>query len=375
MKAKYETIAETLKAEIGSGKFAGKKSLPSEGCLAQRFSVSRGTVRQALSKLCLSGIIESHRGSGYHFKTTTARTGRIGLLMPEITFTPFFQRLAHEVSVAAEKSGCSVFLGQEAGGTAAKRAQVVKSVARRFVKQGVDGVIFRPLVDDCLQKANRTVIDILQKAKVPVVLLDCDVCHVPMQSGLDVVGINHLSAGRSIAAHLLECGCRRIVFLQGGPPSVNRRNRLAGVAGEVVSAGGQWGDDSVVTLTGSDAAGVEQVLRLLAGGATPDALICGHDAFAVMLMKRLAASGRRVPQDIAIVGFDDDPCAALATPPLTTIHQPARRIAAEAVKTLAWRIDHPDAPPRNILVPASLVVRGSTVLQAHDFTLEKERSK
>ena len=366
MKSKYETIAETLRAEIGGGKFAGKKSLPSEGSLAQRFSASRGTIRQALSKLCLSGVIESRRGSGYHFRTTTARTGRIGLLMPEITFTPFFQRLAHEVSVAAEKSGCSVFLGQEAGGTAAKRAQVVKSVARRFVKQGVDGVLFRPLVDDCQQKANMAVIDILRKAKVPVVMLDCDVCHFPMQSGLDVVGINHLAAGRRIAAHLLECGREHIVFLLGGPASVNRRSRLAGVAGEVVSAGGRWGDDSVVTLSGSDAAGVEQVMKWLDGGAMPDALICGHDAFAVMLMKRLAASGRRVPQDIAIVGFDDDPCAALATPPLTTIHQPARRIAAEAVKTLAWRIDHPDAPPRNILVPASLVVRGSTALQTNN---------
>ena len=374
MKAKYETIAETLRAEIGSGKFAGKKSLPSEGSLARRFFASRGTIRHALSNLCLAGVIESRRGSGYHFRTKTVRTGRIGLLMPEITFTPFFQRLAHEVSVAAEKSGCSVFFGQDAGGTAAKRAQVVKSVARRFVKQGVDGVIFRPLVDECQQKANRAVVDILRKAKVPVVLLDCDVCHFPMKSGLDVVGINHLSAGRCIAAHLLECGCERIVFLQGGPASVNRRNRLAGVAGEVVSAGGRWGDDSVVSLTGNDETGVEQVMKLLDGRATPDALICGHDAFAVMLMKRLAASGRRIPQDIAIVGFDDDPCAALATPPLTTIHQPAQRIAAEAVKTLAWRIDHPDAPARNILVPASLVVRGSTARQAHDFT-QKEVNK
>ena len=375
MKAKYEIIAETLRTEIVSGKFVGMKCMPSEGSLARRFSASRGTIRHALSNLCLSGVIESRKGSGYYFRTTTVRTGRIGLLMPEITFTPFFQRLAHEVSVAAEKSGCSVFLGQEAGGTTEKRAQVVKSVARRFVKQGVDGVIFRPLVDDCMQKANMAVIDILRKAKVPVVLIDCDVCHFPKKSGLDVVGINHLSAGRSIAAHLLEIGCRQIVFLQGGPASVNRRNRLAGVAGEIVSAGVRWGDDSVVKLTGSDAAGVEKVMAMLDGGATPDALICGHDAFAAMLMKRLLASGRRVPQDIAVVGFDDDPCAALATPPLTTIHQPARRIAAEAVETLAWRIDHPDDPPRNILVPASLVVRGSTVLQPNDFTLKKETKK
>jgi len=79
-------------------------------------------------------------------------------------------------------------------------------------------------------------------------------------------------------------------------------------------------------------------------------------------MKRLVETGRRVPKDIAIVGFDDDPCARLATPSLTTVHQPARRIAAEAVKTLAWRIENPDAPPRRIFVPATLIERGSTDL-------------
>ena len=375
MSAKYENVASTILAEINVKKFASGK-LPSEEVLVRRFAVARGTVRKALDELQRKGVVESRKGSGYYLTARGLhRTNRIGLLMPEITFTPLFHRLAHEVSVFAEKSGISVFLGQGAGGTAAKRTQVAKSVARNFIKQGVDGVIFRPLVNDGLQKANLAIIDILQQARVPVVLIDCDVCHFPKQSGLDVVGINHLDAGRRIAAHLLKCGCRQIVFLQGGPPSVNRRDRLSGVAGEVVTAGARWDDESVVKLTGSDKEGVEQVMKVLSAGATPDALVCGHDAFAVMLMKRLAETGRRVPQDIAIVGFDDDPCAGLATPSLTTVHQPARQIAAEAVKTLAWRIENPDAAPRRIFVPATLIERGSTVLQPNDFTLKKETNK
>lgn len=370
MSAKYENVASTILAEINAKKFSSGK-LPSEEVLVRRFAVARGTVRKALDELQRKGVVESRKGSGYYLTARGLhRTNRIGLLMPEITFTPLFHRLAHEVSVFAEKSGISVFLGQGAGGTAAKRTQVAKSVARNFVKQGVDGVIFRPLVNDGLQKANIAIIDILRKAKVPVVLIDCDVCHFPKQSGLDVVGINHLDAGRHIAAHLLKRGCRQIVFLQGGPPSVNRRDRLSGVAGEVVTAGARWDDNSVVKLTGSDAEGVEKVVKILEDGATPDALICGHDAFAVMLMKRLVEKGIRIPEDIAIVGFDDDPCAGLATPPLTTVHQPARRIAAEAVKTLAWRIENPDAPPRRIFVPATLIERGSTDLN-HETIKEK----
>ena len=372
MSAKYENIASTILAEINARKFSSGK-LPSEEVLVRRFAVARGTVRKALDELQRKGVVESRKGSGCYLTARgRRRTNRIGLLMPEITFTPFFHRLAHEVSVFAEKSGISVFLGQEAGGTAAKRTQVVKSVARNFVKQGVDGVIFRPLVDDELQKTNLVVVDILKKAKVPVVLIDCDVCHFPEQSGLDVVGINHLDAGRRIAAHLLRCGCRKIVFLQGGPPSVNRRDRLSGVAGEVVTAGARWDDESVLKLRGSDDDGVEQVMKMLAAGATPDAFICGHDAFAVKLMNRLVETGRRVPEDIAIVGFDDDPCAGLATPSLTTVHQPAGRIAAEAVKTLAWRIENPDAPPRRIFVPATLVKRGSTNV-IHETAKETEK--
>ena len=362
MSAKYENVASTILAEINAKRFPSGK-LPSEEVLVRRFSVARGTVRKALDELQRHGVIESRKGSGYYLTTRGMhRTNRIGLLMPEITFTPFFHRLAHEVSVFAERSGISVFLGQEAGGTAEKRAQVAKFVARNLVKQGVDGVIFRPLVDDGLQKANLAVIDILRKAKVPVVLIDCDVCHFPKQSGLDVVGINHLDAGRRIAAHLLKCGCRQMVFLQGGPPSVNRRDRLSGVAGEVVAAGARWDDNSVVKLTGSDADGVKKVMKLLEDGATPDALICGHDAFAVMLMKRLFEKGIRVPEDIAIVGFDDDPCARLATPSLTTVHQSAKKIAAKAMKTLEWRIENPDAPPCRIFVSATLIERGSTDL-------------
>lgn len=372
MSAKYESVASTILAEINARKFSSGK-LPSEEVFVRRFSVSRGTVRKALDELQRQGVIESRKGSGYYLTTRgMRRTNRIGLLMPEITFTPIFQRLAHEVSVFAERSGISVFLGQETGGTAAKRTQVAKSIARNFVKQGVDGVIFRPLVDDGLQTANLAVIDILRKAKVPVVLIDCDVCHFPKQSGLDVVGISHLDAGRRIAEHLLKRGCRHIVFLQGGPPSVNRRDRLTGVAGEVVTAGARWDDESVVKLTGDDAAGVEKVIEILDGGATPDAFICGYDTFAVMLMNRLVETGRRVPKDIAVVGFDDDPCAGLATPSLTTVHQPAGRIAAEAVKTLAWRIENPDAPPRRIFVPATLIERGSTDID-HKTTKEKRK--
>ena len=77
-------------------------------------------------------------------------------------------------------------------------------------------------------------------------------------------------------------------------------------------------------------------------------------------MKTLAAIGKRVPRDVAVVGFDDESCARSSVPPLTTIRQPAQLIAETALKTLLARIRYPNNDPREILLDAPLIIRQST---------------
>ena len=88
--------------------------------------------------------------------------------------------------------------------------------------------------------------------------------------------------------------------------------------------------------------------------------MCGNDEQAILLAETLARLGKRIPDDVAVVGFDDIAAARTANPPLTTISQPVRKLAATAFKTLLARIRYPNNDPREILLDAPLVARRST---------------
>ena len=91
----------------------------------------------------------------------------------------------------------------------------------------------------------------------------------------------------------------------------------------------------------------------------PDAIICGNDQTAIGAMRELQAAGIRVPEDIAVVGFDDMRLSALLAPPLTTIRQPMRLLGERACSLLLQRIADPALPPRAELLPAELIIRES----------------
>ncbi|NLF98549.1 MAG: LacI family transcriptional regulator, partial [Lentisphaerae bacterium] len=97
-----------------------------------------------------------------------------------------------------------------------------------------------------------------------------------------------------------------------------------------------------------------------ASGMTPDAIVCGNDEEAAVLMPTLVALGKRIPDDVAVVGFDDVLCAQLCIPNLTTIHQPVELIAEAALGFLVSRIADAAMPAREVTIDAPLIRRGST---------------
>ena len=107
----------------------------------------------------------------------------------------------------------------------------------------------------------------------------------------------------------------------------------------------------------------------------PDAIICGNDTAAAYLKHTLDALGKRVPEDIMLAGFDDVQHATIMTPQLTTIHQPCDDIATMAVRTLLERISEPSLPPREIFLPAPLVVRRSTTSRERQTATKERQSK
>ena len=133
-------------------------------------------------------------------------------------------------------------------------------------------------------------------------------------------------------------------------------DRLFGLAGELALAGCEESVRRLDFAPGDEAA----VAALMRNRRRPDAIVCGNDEQAASLLETLARVGKRVPNDVAIVGFDDIELARSTIPPLTTVSQPVRKIAATAFKSLLARIRYPNNDPREILLDARLVVRRST---------------
>jgi len=138
--------------------------------------------------------------------------------------------------------------------------------------------------------------------------------------------------------------------------NANWGNRLFGLAGELALMGCE-GSVRQLDFGPGDEKALGTMMR---SRARPDAIVCGNDEHAATLIDTLNRIGRRVPDDIAVVGFDDIDVARTMTPPLTTIAQPVKKLAATAFKTLLARIRYPNNDPREILLDAPLVARKST---------------
>ena len=357
---KYLEIYASLKADIVNRVFAKGKRLPGEPELCRRFGTARNTVRQALDLLHRQGLIEKRKGEGTFITQRGERkTGLIGLLMPNFTSARFFNVLKKELEANAKGLGYRIAAETTATGTPRQIIDHVRTAARRLAVERVEGVIFRPHLDPLCTECNLEILHLFQNTETPVVLIDSDVATPPERSTCDLVAVDNIAAGRRIAAHLLDSGRRRIAFLMSGlsiGSNANWSNRLFGLAGEIAVQGI---DDGVQTLRfmPNDASALAALFR---SRKRPDAIVCGNDETACCLIETLAAIGKRIPDDVAVVGFDDDSCARASVPPLTTIRQPTPLIAKTALKTLLARIRYPNNDPREILLDAPLIARAST---------------
>ena len=187
---------------------------------------------------------------------------------------------------------------------------------------------------------------------VPVVLFNRTVRGLAISS----IACDNIEAGRTAANLLLDAGHVRPAFVSGSREATSNLDRHKGFADRVLERTGQEppfaGDEHAYEV------GAEAARRLLALPDPPDALFCASDALAFGALDALRALGRRVPEDLSVLGFDDIQAAAWAAFDLTTFHQPRRRMVAETVAALVARIEgHPPSPVR--LIPAELVRRGT----------------
>jgi GntR family transcriptional regulator, arabinose operon transcriptional repressor len=351
--SKHERIRQTLTDAIANGQYEPGQRLPSESELVKTFGASRPTVNRALRELQLAGVIERRAGSGSYVRADAAARGYLfGLLIPELGRTEIFEPICRGMADAQHASDHALLWGSSLADSANVEEQASQA-CRQLVAKKVSGVFFAPLELTPEKDAiNRRIAEVLDRAGIPIVLLDRDLVPYPERSPYDLVGIDNRRAGYTITSHLLKRGCRRLAFV-GRPrsaPTVDAR-----ISGYREALGGAGLEAHVFRIDPEDRPEVKRVLD----EARPDGFVCANDFTAAQLLKTLDALGISVPGDVRMVGFDDVKYASLLSVPLTTIHQPCADMGAVAVGAMLDRLRNPAMPPRDILLNFHVAVRSS----------------
>jgi LacI family transcriptional regulator len=313
-------------------------------------TVSEATRQRVRDAIAALGFVRNE--SARHLRAGRSRT--IGLVVLDIA-NPFFTDVARGVEEVANAEGLAVILCNSDD-------RPVKEAAHLDVlaEHAVQGVLITPTPE--LSPA----LGLLRDRGVPVVLVDRrapapDQCSVAVD---DVLG------GRLAAAHLLERGHRRIAFIGGDPGLPQVQERLEGVASAVRES---VGDDShpdgallvlsppTLTVAGGREAG-EQIIGLPAD-RRPTAAICANDLLALGLLQEMVRHGVRVPDDMAIVGYDDIDFAAAAAVPLTSVRKPRYELGRRAAEMLLDEARNPDHRHEQLVFEPQLVVRESSMVR------------
>jgi LacI family repressor for deo operon, udp, cdd, tsx, nupC, and nupG len=277
------------------------------------------------------------------------RTGLLALVVPELD-VPYFSELARAVIAEARTCGYTVVIDQTDGEPDRERELIMRGASAALF----DGVILSPLSLSQADLARRDGSD-------PLVLLGERIAESPY----DHVAIDNVSAAYAATEHLLDLGRTRIAAVGDQPYDTGETAQLR-TRGyrDAHAARGLAVDESLVVATArfhrSDGAAAMAALLDHPDGP-PDAVFCYNDLLALGAIRTLLTRGLRVPEDVAVVGFDDIEAGRFNTPTLTTISPDKGTIARLAVQRIAARLgDGPQQPPVELWAPHHLEVREST---------------
>ncbi|MGN6126586.1 MAG: LacI family DNA-binding transcriptional regulator [Humibacter sp.] len=274
------------------------------------------------------------------------RSRSIGLVVLDVG-NPFFTDVARGAQQRASVDGLSVLLGDSDDSREREAAYL-----DLFEEQRVHGVLITPVEED-LPRLRR-----LREHGIPIVLVDRDVPDRRFSS----VAVDDVAGGQAAVEHLIEIGRHRIAFV-GGPESIRQvADRLSGArvaASERTSVALEYLPTTSLTVQAGEQAGLELFSRV--SDRRPDAVFAANDLVAIGVLQAVIARGLRVPDDIAIIGYDDIGFAASAIVPLTSMRQPAVLIGETAVGLLLEEADSAEPEDgKQIVFQPELVVREST---------------
>jgi GntR family transcriptional regulator, arabinose operon transcriptional repressor len=354
---KHAVICDEIRRAITSGRYQEGQRLPTEAELVKQYDTSRPTVARALRDLQYEGLIARRAGSGTFVRRAGSDQGHVfGLVIPGLGETEIFEPICREMARTTQEAHHALLWASTNMSAYSDMAEQAWQSAQQCIARRVAGVFFAPLeLTPNGETTNERIVQALDAARVPIVLLDRDLYRHPRRSRYDRVGIDNRMAGFTLTDHLLKLGCRKIGFFSRPCSAETVFGRLSGYREALdrhsITPQASWQAEGEP----SDADFVRKYLQ----SSSVEAVVCANDITAANLMRTMDLLDIKTPQTVRIVGVDDVKYASLLRVPLTTLHQPCQHIGAAAVRALTERISNPDLPARDILFQSTLVVRES----------------
>lgn len=365
----YRRVAAALVEGVESGRYPPGSRLPAEIDLAAVHGVSRGTLRQALATLRSQGIIEPVPGRGSYVTLGSPnrperRRKVVGVVVPSVA-QPYVPDLLSWIEDELHRHGYSMLVGSS-GSTREQQAGRV----HRILDEGASGLIAYP-VD---YEPDPALFGHLGDRGFPVVLIDRHLVGLAM----DAVLPDNVGGAYAAVSHLAGLGHRRIAFVStDNLTTTSVAERLQGYQQALAAHDIPIDDRLICAELPVTSRWPREVTAGVKGHAArigrflerqrPTAVFTLHDYLAADVLEAASELGLRVPDELALASFDDDPPAALLPVPLTAVRQPREQLGRLAARLVVERIEGRRSETARIVLPTELVVRrssGSFVNQA-----------
>ncbi|KOH46833.1 LacI family DNA-binding transcriptional regulator [Sunxiuqinia dokdonensis] len=328
--------------------------------IARELNISPATVSRALnnhpaiSRQTREAVIALARKLNYHpnllaLSLLRKRTNTIGVIVPEIT-SYFFSSVIGGVQDLLTAQGMNMIIGQSN-----ESLEEEKALVEKFTSIRVDGFLISP----SRETKDYGHLQVLKDSLFPLVIFDRD-CE---DLEVDKVFVDEYRGALQAVEYLIHTGCRRIAHIAGSATLSTARHRLAAYRDALKKYQLPVLDDYIIESSGfTPEAGIEPTKHLLALPEPPDAIFTVNDGVAIGAMYVIKEAGISIPNEISVIGFDDEPYSCYFKPSLSTVWQPTYELGMLSARILMKRVNAAQeafTPKVEKLFP-ELIIRGSS---------------
>lgn len=350
--SKHRHLATALRQQLESGAYAVGDRLPTEAELAAEHGLAVSTVRRAVDSLVADGLVRRRQGSGMYVLARSQAEIRgvvfVGVVVPSAHY--YFPQVIQGIEDVTSAHGARLVLCTSGYDVRREEAHI-----HRLLESQVDGVIVSPTLH--LDRDRRSYLSRLNALPVPHVLLERAPERSAVGDASEYVATDHMAGGYASVRYLTGLAHRRIGFL-GRAGTATADDVFAGYRSACHELRVEVSDRFVIRRHEWSSADGDWLLNAMSSHRAPTAFVCLGDREATLFLHELRRHGYSVPEQVALVGYDDE-VAELAEVPLTAVSPPKYEVGRRAAEALLTRLADPQAPIQQVWLRPNVVVRAS----------------